>query len=64
MDDPIPPEYESPMTPMTPVDGSGSEIQEPYTPYTPYSNQPPTPLHTGYLETFRTDSYKLSIIHA
>ncbi|XP_021930436.1 cohesin subunit SA-1 isoform X4 [Zootermopsis nevadensis] len=47
MDDPPPPEYESPMTPMTPLDGSGTELQEPYTPYTPYSNQPATPLHTG-----------------
>jgi hypothetical protein len=47
MDEPPPPEYESPMTPMTPLDGSGTELQEPYTPYTPYSNQPATPLHTG-----------------
>ncbi|XP_021925247.1 uncharacterized protein LOC110832469 isoform X3 [Zootermopsis nevadensis] len=44
MDDPPPPEYESPMTPL---DGSGTELQEPYTSYTPYSNQPATPLHTG-----------------
>jgi len=49
MDEPPPPEYESPMTPMTPLDGSGTELQEPYTPYTPYSNQPATPLHTGYV---------------
>ena len=47
MDEPPPPEYESPMTPVTPLDGSGAEMQEPYTPYTPYNNQPATPLHTG-----------------
>jgi cohesin complex subunit SA-1/2 len=50
MDEPPPPEYESPMTPMTPLDGSGTELQEPYTPYTPYSNQPATPMHTGCVE--------------
>lgn len=44
MDDPPPPEYESPMTPL---DGSGTELQEPYTSYTPYSNQPATPCIQG-----------------
>lgn len=56
MDDPPPPEYESPMTPMTPMDGS-SEVQEPYTPYsTPYSNHPETPLHTSN-EIYTADQF-------
>lgn len=47
MDDPVPPEYEAPMTPMTPMhDSSGGDIPEsPYTPYTPYQQAPPTPVH-------------------
>ncbi|XP_063242671.1 cohesin subunit SA-1 isoform X2 [Bacillus rossius redtenbacheri] len=60
MDDPPPPEYESPMTPMTPMDGSGGDLQEPYTPYTPYSNQPATPLNSGeqYGESSGSSQYQ------
>lgn len=47
MDDPVPPEYEPPMTPMTPMtDNSGSEAQETtYTPFTPYHQASQTPVH-------------------
>lgn len=44
MDDPVPPEYEAPMTPMTTMtDNSVGEGHETPYPYTPYSQAPPTP---------------------
>ncbi|XP_033221678.1 cohesin subunit SA-2 isoform X2 [Belonocnema kinseyi] len=59
MDDPVPPEYEAPMTPMTPMhDSSGGDIQEsPYTPYTPYQQAPLTPVHNPTPEHYSSEDY-------
>ncbi|XP_020708068.2 cohesin subunit SA-1 isoform X2 [Athalia rosae] len=58
MDDPIPPEYEAPMTPMTPLhDTTGGDLQEPYSSYTSYHQAPQTPLHNPTPEHYSPDSY-------
>lgn len=46
MDDPVPPEYETPMTPMTPMnDNSGGDANDSYNGYAPYNQASQTPLH-------------------
>lgn len=59
MDDPVPPEYETPMTPMTPMtDSSIADVHEsPYTAYAPYNQAPPTPLHNPTPEHYSSESY-------
>lgn len=59
MDDPVPPEYEPPMTPMTPMtDNSGSEAQETtYTPFTPYHQASQTPVHNPTPEHYSSEGY-------
>lgn len=47
MDDPVPPEYQEPMTPMTdPMGSERSEGPEHYGGFTPYNQAPQTPAHT------------------
>ncbi|OAD58654.1 Cohesin subunit SA-1 [Eufriesea mexicana] len=58
MDDPVPPEYEAPMTPMTPMnDNSGGEAHESYSTYAPYSQAPQTPIHNPTPEHYSSESY-------
>lgn len=46
MDDPVPPEYETPMTPSTPMnDNSGGDANESYNAYMPFNHASQTPLH-------------------
>lgn len=47
MDDPVPPEYQEPMTPMTPMtDNLDADGQENFNSYAPYNQAPQTPAHT------------------
>lgn len=45
MDDPVPPEYEAPMTPMTPSNDNTADANESYSSYTSYNNVSQTPVH-------------------
>ena len=45
MDDPVPPEYETPMTPMTPMTDDRGYANDSYNAYTPYNQAAQTPLH-------------------
>lgn len=45
MDDPVPPEYETPMTPMTPMTDDRGDANDSYNAYTPYNQASQTPLH-------------------
>ncbi|KAM0735901.1 Cohesin subunit SA-1 [Formica fusca] len=57
MDDPVPPEYETPMTPMTPMnDNSGGDANDSYNAYTPYQASQ-TPLHNPTPEHYSSESY-------
>lgn len=53
MDDPVPPEYQEPMTPMTPMtpmnDNIGGDGQDNYAGYSTYNQAPQTPSHTPRL---------------
>ncbi|XP_072766130.1 cohesin subunit SA-2 isoform X1 [Anoplolepis gracilipes] len=57
MDDPVPPEYETPMTPMTPMnDNSAGDANDSYNAYTPYQASQ-TPLHNPTPEHYSSESY-------
>ncbi|XP_020296992.1 cohesin subunit SA-2 isoform X1 [Pseudomyrmex gracilis] len=58
MDDPVPPEYETPMTPSTPMnDNSGGDANESYNAYMSYNHASQTPLHNPTPEHYSSESY-------
>ncbi|XP_043289735.1 cohesin subunit SA-2 isoform X2 [Venturia canescens] len=58
MDDPVPPEFEAPMTPMTPVnDNAAVDSQESYTAYSSYNQAPQTPVHNPTPDHYSSESY-------
>ncbi|KAK0092308.1 hypothetical protein PV326_001714 [Microctonus aethiopoides] len=58
MDDPVPPEYQEPMTPMTPMtDNLDADGQENFNSYAPYNQAPQTPAHTPISEHYSSESH-------
>ncbi|XP_015171722.1 PREDICTED: cohesin subunit SA-2 isoform X1 [Polistes dominula] len=57
MDDPVPPEYDTPMTPMTPSNDNTADANESYSSYTSYNNVPQTPVHNPTPEHYSSESY-------
>ncbi|KAI4493092.1 hypothetical protein M0802_009642 [Mischocyttarus mexicanus] len=57
MDDPVPPEYEAPMTPMTPLNDNTADANESYSSYTSYNNVSQTPVHNPTPEHYSSESY-------
>ncbi|XP_044583822.1 cohesin subunit SA-2 isoform X2 [Cotesia glomerata] len=61
MDDPVPPEYQEPMTPMNPmtpmIDNIGGDNQDNFVGYSVYNQAPQTPSHTPRSENYSSESY-------